>query len=81
MILLQGFFFVFLRQQSEEYLLAAAQEGPIVVLNATKLRSDAIIITPTHVTSIGLPQLSSDSVNEYFGVPGATDDMKARGSY
>jgi len=48
----------FLRAESEEYFLSAAQEGPIVVLNATELRSDAILLTKEQVTSIPLPQLS-----------------------
>ncbi|KAF8456990.1 hypothetical protein BGX38DRAFT_1161378 [Terfezia claveryi] len=43
-------FGTFLRAESELYLLSAAQEGPIVVLNATNLRSDAILLTKTQVT-------------------------------
>ncbi|RPB27039.1 hypothetical protein L211DRAFT_780416 [Terfezia boudieri ATCC MYA-4762] len=35
----------FLRAESEAYLLLAAHKGPIVVLNVTKLRSDAILVT------------------------------------
>jgi len=35
----------FLRAESEAYLLAPAQQGPIVVLNVTELRSEAILLT------------------------------------
>ena len=55
----------FLRAESETYLLSAAQEGPIVVLNDSKLRIDAIIITKAGVRSIALPCLST-SINEYL---------------
>jgi len=41
----------FLRAESEAYLLSAAQEGTIVVLNATELRSDAILVTTAEVRS------------------------------
>jgi len=58
----------FLRAESEAYLLSAALEGPIVVLNVTKLRSDAILLTKGQVTSIALPYLSHDSMIEYFAI-------------
>jgi len=58
----------FLLAESEEYLLSAAKEGPIVVLNATELRSDAILLTKTQVTSIPLPYVSHASVIKYFGI-------------
>jgi len=47
-------------------LLSAAQEGPIVVLNATELRSDAVLLTKEQVTSIPLPQLSHASIVRYL---------------
>ena len=56
----------FLRAASEEYLLSAAEEGPIVVLNVTELRSDAIIVTRAHVRSIALPCLSYASMIKYL---------------
>ncbi|RPB27925.1 hypothetical protein L211DRAFT_778740, partial [Terfezia boudieri ATCC MYA-4762] len=56
----------FLREESEEYFLSAAQEGPIVVLNVSKLRSDAILVTKAQVTSIALSDLSHDSMMKYF---------------
>jgi len=60
-------FQTFLRAESEEYLLSAAQEGPIVVLNATQLRSDAILLTNEQVMSIPLPRLSHTSIIKHLG--------------
>ena len=56
----------FLRAQSEACLLSAAGEGPIVVLNVTALRSDAILVTKAHVKSIALRKLSYASLIEYY---------------
>ena len=39
----------------------------MVVLNVTKLRSDAILLTKTEVTSISLPDLSHASMKKYCG--------------
>ena len=64
----------FLRADSEAYLLSAAEEGPIVVLNVTKLRSDAILVTKAKVRSIILPQLSHDSMVKYCST--TTDDTE-----
>ena len=44
----------FLCAASEESLFLAAEEGPVVVLNVTELRSDAILLTKARVTSIAL---------------------------
>ncbi|KAF8432049.1 CHAT domain-containing protein [Terfezia claveryi] len=52
----------FLRSESEAFYLSAAHEGPIVVLNVTKLRSDAILITKAAVKSIALQNLSHASM-------------------
>ncbi|KAF8418367.1 CHAT domain-containing protein [Terfezia claveryi] len=71
-------FGTFLRAESELYLLSAAQEGPIVVLNATNLRSDAILLTKTQVTSIALPDLTQARTMKYFGKSGATDDNEVK---
>jgi len=64
----------FLGAESEKYLLSAAQEGPIVMLNATKLRSDGILVTKTEVKSIALPRLSYASMMKYCSV--SIDDNK-----
>ena len=55
----------FLRAESEEYLLAAAHQGPIVVLNVSELRSDAILVTHAGVRSIALPDFSHASTTTY----------------
>jgi len=44
-------FQTFLQAESKEYFLSAAQEGPIVVLNAATLRSDAILVTKQVTTA------------------------------
>jgi len=71
-------FETFLRAESEEYLLSAAQEGPIVVVNATNLRSDAILLTQNRVSSIALPDLSQARKMKYFGKSGTTDDNEVK---
>ena len=57
----------FLRAESEMSLLSAAYDGPIVVLNVTELRSDAILLSKSDVSSIALPQLSHASMMKYCG--------------
>jgi len=57
----------FLRTESEGDLYSAAQEGPIVVLNATQLCSDAILVTTAGVRNIALPHLSHASMAKYCG--------------
>ena len=52
----------FLRAESEADLLSAAQEGPIVALNVTELRSGAILVMKAGVRSISLPHLSHASM-------------------
>lgn len=68
----------FLCADSEEYLVSAAQEGPIAILNVTQLRSDAILVTKTGVTSIELFDLSYDSMNTYCGTIASTLDNELR---
>ena len=64
----------FLRAESEPYLFSAAQAGPIVVLNVTQLRSDAIILMNAKVGSIPLPHLSYASMIKYYITSAATLD-------
>ena len=64
----------FLLGQSEEYLLSAAQPGPIVLLNVGEFRSDAILLTRAQVTSIALPNASHASTMKYFGPAAPMDD-------
>jgi len=70
----------FLRAESEAYLLSAAQEGPIVVLNVTELRSDAILLTKAGVTSTALPHLSHTSMIKFCSASTDTDNEAKRGS-
>ena len=71
-------FLNFLCADSEAYLLSAAHEGPIVVLNITRLRSDAILVTKDKVTSICLPELSHASLNRYCGTEARTLDNRVQ---
>ena len=68
----------FLRAESQQYLLSSAHEGPVVVLNVTKLRGDAILVTREQITSISLPQLSHDAVDRHFG---SRETIKAKEYY
>lgn len=45
-------------------LITMGGEGPIVVFNATELRSDAIIITSTDIKSLNLPKLIFSEVED-----------------
>jgi len=64
----------FLRAESEEYLLSAAHQGPIVVLNVSKLRSDPILVAKGKVESIPLPHLCHCSMVKFTNT--RTDDNK-----
>ncbi len=44
-------------------LVAEAVEGPIVVFNISRYRSDALLVTPTGVTSLPLPGLAYDTTS------------------
>ena len=43
-------------------LLAAADQGPIVLLNVSDIRSDAVVLTPAGVQVVPLPELTPHSV-------------------
>ncbi|MEU6022626.1 CHAT domain-containing protein [Micromonospora sp. NPDC047134] len=62
---LQGFE-DFLRPASAETLLAAASAGPIVLLNVSRYRSDAIVLTTNGIEVIRLPGLDPDEVQERY---------------
>jgi len=68
----------FLRAESEAYLLSAAQEGPIVVLNVTKLRSDAILVTKAELKHIALPLLSHDLMMKHYNRSIDTNDNEVK---
>lgn len=47
---------------SESLLTMAAEEGPVVIVNATEVRSDAIIVTRTGIKSLNLARLKRSDV-------------------
>jgi tetratricopeptide (TPR) repeat protein len=58
---LDGFESFLLPPQPEE-LVGYAEAGPIVVLNVSKYRSDAIMVTANGISALSLPELSFDAV-------------------
>jgi tetratricopeptide (TPR) repeat protein len=56
----------FLARQSEQDYISLAGSGPIVVLNVTEHRSDAIMITSTEITSIRLGKLYIKDLKLYI---------------
>ncbi|MCW6010451.1 CHAT domain-containing protein [Micromonospora sp. CPCC 205371] len=53
----------FLKPPTDEQLLAAAEDGPIVVINVSAHRSDALVVQPTGVTVVALPALTPEAVD------------------
>lgn len=47
-------------------LMAMAVEGPIVILNSTRLRSDALIVTGSSIRALALPKLVYHEVNDWM---------------
>lgn len=56
----------FLHPTSADTLLAAASAGPIVLLNVSRYRSDAIVLTTSGIEVIPLPRLRPDEVQERY---------------
>ncbi|KAL4963724.1 uncharacterized protein BDV14DRAFT_201694 [Aspergillus stella-maris] len=54
----------FLRAPSEEEMRLAAHSGPIVVINVSQYRCDAILITKNAIRSLPLPNLKSKEIEE-----------------
>jgi hypothetical protein len=54
----------FLRPPRLETLLPAAANGPVVVVNVSRLRCDALIVTATGVQAEELPSLSIEAVRQ-----------------
>lgn len=61
---LDGFAY-FLRPLPVAGLLAAADKGPIVLINVTGIRSDALVLTREKVEVVPLPELTPDAVLEH----------------
>jgi hypothetical protein len=58
-------FEIFLEGPSESELRSLAEGGAIVVFNVSDIRSDAFLITTDKISSIHLPLLTSDSVEDF----------------
>ncbi|KAM5353081.1 hypothetical protein ACJZ2D_017037 [Fusarium nematophilum] len=56
----------FLRSASEADMLEAAQHGPIVVVNVSSYRCDALVIEQSGIRLLELPHLSREAVNDHI---------------
>ncbi len=54
----------FLRPPRLESLLPAARGGPVVIVNVSRWRCDALIVRPDGVQAVELPELTQESVTE-----------------
>ncbi|TQS46841.1 CHAT domain-containing protein [Cryptosporangium phraense] len=52
-------------------LLAATADGPVVLVNVSAVRSDALIVKPSGVTPVGLPGLTPGAVTDRAAAFGA----------
>ncbi|WP_208881775.1 CHAT domain-containing protein [Streptomyces tricolor] len=65
----------FLEPATTEELMAAAAEGPLVMINASRLRSDALIITTQEIKCVPLPLVSRQALLEQItSLTEAVDD-------
>jgi tetratricopeptide (TPR) repeat protein len=55
----------FLLPPSEEEMMAAAQSGPIVLINVSEHRCDALIVEPTQIRSLALTSLNSKDIEDW----------------
>ncbi|MEO3807408.1 hypothetical protein ABGB17_00250 [Sphaerisporangium sp. B11E5] len=55
---------VFLLPPPIETLLPVADEGPVVVVNASEWRCDALVVTVTGVRAVPLPRLGMEGAQE-----------------
>ncbi|MDA5147573.1 CHAT domain-containing protein [Streptomyces sp. AD681] len=69
----------FLRPATAEQLRQAAQRGPVLVVNVGRIRSDALIVTPTNIEVVPLPGLSEEAVAEQLY--GLFRALNARGAH
>ena len=71
----------FLLPTEPDQLIRYAQEGPVVVVNVSRYRSDAVLVTSEGITSIPLPGLVQgaliDRINSFHQALGAADDPDA----
>ncbi|MFD4322423.1 CHAT domain-containing protein [Streptomyces sp. NPDC058548] len=54
----------FARPPATEELLAQTGQGPVVVFNISRYRSDALLLTPDGITQLELPQLTDAALRE-----------------
>lgn len=54
----------FLRAPSADELMAAADPDPVVVVNVSSFRCDAFLITPSEISLLPLPALTSEGIEE-----------------
>ncbi|KAF5597035.1 30S ribosomal S17P protein [Fusarium pseudoanthophilum] len=57
-------FSTFLESPSEEVIRGATSLGPVVVINLSKFRCDAILVEQHQIRSLPLPDLTMDKMNE-----------------
>ncbi|WP_439655946.1 CHAT domain-containing protein [Lentzea sp. HUAS TT2] len=58
----------FLAAPRIESLLAAATDGPIVIVNVSRFRCDALILRPTGIEVVALPTLHADDAQRWLTV-------------
>jgi CHAT domain len=75
----------FLRPPRLETLLPAAEGGPVVILNVSRWRCDALIVTTSGVEVVELPDLTQDDVvaqaQAYLDAVGARQGETERGAF
>jgi len=62
----------FLRSPPAERLLAVGADGPVIVVNVSRMRCDAIVLSPNGLSVVPLPELTHDEavgrLNEFLNV-------------
>ncbi|MFJ1549137.1 CHAT domain-containing protein [Streptomyces sp. NPDC088246] len=70
----------FCRLPSAQELISESAQGPLVVLNVTETRGDALLLTPSGVTAVELPMVSrsqvADQVAACYGALRAASDPR-----
>jgi SpoVK/Ycf46/Vps4 family AAA+-type ATPase len=69
----------FLQPPSTEELTACAKEGPIVIVNATDISSDAILVLPSGPKAIALTELASQAPKAFQKALGRSRAINERG--
>ncbi|KAJ6003554.1 CHAT domain-containing protein [Penicillium canescens] len=66
----------FLLSISEADMLKAALYGPIIVLNVSMYRCDALIITQSGIRLLKLPRLTQEAINKHVGHPQSLETLE-----